>query len=93
MTLKRERWHRDPEADEQPDAGDVLAVVDADHGCLVGPILRVMHARPVRGREDEPHKLMLLVEQGHIGDLTVADVPNVFPAVKNGRKRKRSRRW
>lgn len=83
--LQLERWHGDPADRHQPDVGDVLAYVDPATGFLNGPIMRVRHARPVRGREHEPHELMLTLETGHVGDLQTDG--QVFSAVKNRRRR------
>lgn len=86
--LRPERWHGDPEEEVQPDVGDVLAYVDAD-GMFCGPIMLVRHARPVRRREHEPHELMLLLEEGHVGHLYGKDgAGRVFSATRRRHRRK-----
>lgn len=71
--MTQRRWYGNPDEAEQPDVGDVVAHVarsGPDAGLYVGgPIYRVLAARPIRGREHEPHHLMLTVERGDAADL------------------------
>lgn len=91
MTLSVERWHGDPAEEQQPDVGDVLAYVDPEQGYMfVGPVMLVRHARPIRGREHEPHELMLTLEEGDMSHLQEPE-GTIFTAIKNRRRRRSPR--